>query len=216
MLFKKIIIPFCMLILTSITCPANSIEPDILGSLSQAEQQQLQSGEIIVREVETHEPTGQTFEVIGIMRTSALAVVQLLMDYESYPDYQSAVHQIEVVEVHEDGATLNYILESMLGVTKRHRIRLSMSQSDDAHYKVGWSLVEWPGLKPFDTIKDTRGYWMISQQTPQSTLVHYYVYSDPGPVPFGLGMIVNSLSKSSIIDAYRETRTEVEKRFTTP
>ena len=56
-----------------------------------------------------------------------------------------------------------------------------------------------PGLRPEESIVDTSGY---REPAPSSvarkTAVRYIVYTDAGPIPFGLGWIVDSLSKDSI------------------
>ena len=69
-------------------------------------------------------------------------------------------------------------------------------------------MVVWPGLTPMETIGDTQGYWLIIEQSENRSLVQYYVYSDPSPVPFGLGGIVDALGRASIEDVFNETRTE--------
>lgn len=200
----------CILTITSSVWSANPQETDILRLLNQEEQNLIQSGELVVNKVETDSPEGRSSEVFGLMGAPALKVVELLMDFESVPDYLSAVSQVEIIDRHENGGTISYILESMLGLSKKYRIRMSQTRLDNTHWRVEWYLVPWPELKQIETIKDTRGFWLIQEQSPQSSLVHYHVYSDPGPIPFGLGMVVDALSKSNVIQAFEETRDQAE------
>jgi hypothetical protein len=61
-------------------------------------------------------------------------------------------------------------------------------------------MVPRPELTQEETIADTSGYWDLAPlaSNKNKTVVKYFVYSDPGPVPMGLGWIVDSLGKDSL------------------
>jgi len=180
-------------------------------TLSTKEKQSIEAGKIVIRELETTHEKGQTIETIGLIHASGELLVGLLTDYEAYPLFMSAVDKIEIVHETGDETTLNYILRPMLGFTKKYRIKIAPTRLDQQVWKIEWHLVVWPGLTAMETIGDTRGYWLILEQSEDTALVQYYVYSDPGPVPFGLGRLVDVLGKDSIEEVFKETRAHAEK-----
>ena len=180
-------------------------------TLTTLEKQSLAAGEIIMREVESEHDQGQTIETIGLINASGELLLHILTDYTAYPEFMSAVDQVEIIDQTGVEATLNYILSPVLGFTKKYRIKIAPLQLEEEVWKIEWHFMEWPGLKPRETIGDTQGYWLIIEQAPHRSLVQYYVYSDPGPVPFGLGGLVDILSRDSIKDVFTETRDRAEK-----
>lgn len=193
---------FVIVIESSTTAQSHMYYP----TLSARESQEIQAGEIVMREVKSSYGDRLSMETIGTMPASGETIYQILTDYASYPEFMSAVDKIEIVGNDSVGTTLNYILESMLGVVKRYRIKISSNQLEEKVWKIEWYLVEWPGLSAMETIDDTRGQWLIIQQSEKQSLVQYYVYSDPGYVPFGLGKAVDALGKGSIEEVFQETR----------
>lgn len=182
-----------------------------LPMLNAGEQGRIQAGEIVLREVETKQEKGQTIEVIGLMPAPGELLVKILTDYEKYPEFMSAVNKIETMDMSGDTATINYILNPMLGLVKRYRINIGPTRLDEKVWKIEWQLVVWPELSEMETIGDTQGYWLIVEQSENRSLVHYYAYSDPGPVPFGFGGLVNALGRSNIEKVFEETRDRAEK-----
>ena len=189
------------------TCFAQSSYNPMLNAQEQAK---LAAGEIIMREIETEHDKGQAIETIGLIKASGDTLVHILTDYEAYPLFMSAVDQVEIVDQAGDETTLNYILSPMLGLVKKYRIKIAPTKLDEQVGKIEWYLVEWPGLTRLETIGDTQGYWLIIEQSQYSCLVQYYVYSDPSPVPFGLGGLVDALGRDSIEDVFNETRERAE------
>lgn len=179
--------------------------------LSVQEKAQLEKGEIVLRDISAPGSTGQTVEVIGLMHSPAEQFMELLTDYESYPDYMSAVGSVSIVTQTADASTLNYVLNPILGFTKKYRIQIAPAILAEGVWKIQWQMVPWPGLKEMETIGDTQGHWLIIRQGENLCLVQYHVYSDPGPVPFGLGGIVDALGQDSIEKLFLETRDQAEK-----
>ncbi len=93
---------------------------------------------------------------------------------------------------------------------KKYRLVVTVTEPDVHSFEVRWRLIEWPGLKTKETIKDTTGYWKIKQQDDSTSLVLYHVFTDPGPIPFGLGWIIGILTEKSIPDAFKGTRSRSE------
>jgi len=183
-------------------------------TLNAKEKQSIEAGEVIMRELETKHDKGQTIETIGMMNVPGEFLVRVLTDYEAYPRFMSAIDNVEIVGQERFTATLNYILKPMLGLNKKYRIKIAPAKLDEQVWIIEWHLVPWPELKSMETITDTKGYWLIIEQNDNRCIVQYYVYSDPSPVPFGLGGIVNKLGRDSIKNVFNETRTHVEKTVT--
>ncbi len=200
-----------LIILTGTLSVLMAQTSNYLPILTAPEKKIIESGKIVMRELETRHEKGQTIETIGLMQASGATLVGLLTDYKSYPEFMSAVDKIEIVHETRDEATLNYILRPMLGLTKKYRIKIAPTRLDEKVWKIEWHLVVWPGLAKMETIGDTQGYWLIIEQGENRSLIQYYVYSDPGPVPFGLGGLVNALGKDSIEEVFKETKAQAEK-----
>ena len=181
-----------------------------LASLSSEELARLQQGEIIIRESQPLKPDGQSFEIIGYMEASVGVLVQLLTDYQHYPDFIPSVDRVEIVEQQGPKATLNYHLKPILGRVKKYRVSIS-DKAMEGGWIIHWQQVPWPELQAHETIADTEGSWQILEQNPERSLVVYSVYSDPGPIPFGLGMIVAVLSRSSIAEVFTATKLRAEQ-----
>ncbi len=181
--------------------------------LNAAEKQHIESGDVLLREVNTDQEKGQTIEAIGRMQVSGPELVQVLMDYESYPEFMSAVASIEIIAETQQRSTLNYSLTPILGISKKYRLDIWLEQPDSLVWKIEWTMVKWPGLEPSKTIGDTQGYWLIIEESENQVLVQYKVYSDPGYIPFGLGGIADALGTESVEEVFVETRNHVELIF---
>jgi ribosome-associated toxin RatA of RatAB toxin-antitoxin module len=168
-------------------------------------------GEIIVREIETIGKKGRTFEVIGLIKASGKCVVKILKDYKKYPEFMPNVSNIEILEQINNDSLLNYTLSLPLGKIKKYRLRMSERTPESKITILEWQMQKWPELKSEETISDTTGYWRIEEINEKLSLVTYHVFTDPGPVPFGLGWIVDVLSKKSVPDVLLQTRFRIER-----
>ena len=71
--------------------------------LADHEEKLIKKGDIIVREVDTTRKSGgRTFEAIGLVNASRADVLNVLTDYETYPEFMPNVSKIEVVEKKEN------------------------------------------------------------------------------------------------------------------
>ncbi len=179
-------------------------------SLSATEQNKVDQGEIVVREVASEKKEGRTFEVVGLIKASKEDIVQVLSDYGEYPQFMPNVSKIKIVEEVGDEAVLNYTLTLPLKKIKKYRLKMRMSEPEPHSVLITWNFLKWPGLKESETIRDTSGYWNIQEQAKERSLVLYHVYTDPGSVPFGTGWIVDVLSKKSVPEVFLQTKKRVE------
>jgi len=179
--------------------------------LSEGEKRLVDQGDIVVREVGTVNKSGRTFEAIGLINASKNIIIQVLTAYEKYPEFMPNVSRIDMVEKRGEEAILNYTLSLPLGKIKKYRLKISVTEHGRHTSMIQWQMKKWPGLKTTETIKDTTGYWRIEEKTPNSSLVLYHVYTDPGTIPVGLGWIVDVLSKNSVPKAFLQTKSRIEK-----
>lgn len=178
--------------------------------LSTSEKQDVEAGELVMRDVESQYGDGMSVETIGLMSASGETLYNILTDFQAYPQFMSALDSINILTADQDTTTLNYILNPMLGVVKRYRVKITSQRVVEKVWKIQWDMLEWPGLTSLETIGDTKGYWLIIEESPNRSLVQYYVYTNPGPLPFGFSSIVNALGKRSVEDVFMETRAKAE------
>jgi hypothetical protein len=130
-----------------------------------------------------------------------------IQNYESYPAFMPNTQSTKVSQSGAGFSVIDVTLKLPLGKIKKYRLRME-PKSGEQTCTVAWKLVPWPGLKQEETITDTTGAWQLTQgATAGQTIVRYNVTTDPGPIPFGAGWIVDSMSKDSIpqtLDALRK------------
>jgi len=180
-------------------------------SLNEHEKKLVAKGEVIVREIDAAGKKGRTFEAIGLIKASRNNVLRILKDYKKYPEFMPNVSRIEIVEQRGNDAVLNYTLTLPMGKIKKYRLKISESAPENQFSILEWQIQKWPELKMEETITDTTGYWRIEEKSENNSLVLYHVYTDPGPIPFGLGWIVEVLSKNSVPEVLLQTKYRAEK-----
>jgi hypothetical protein len=198
----------CIAVMLTIPLMLNAA--DII-SLNANENKLVTQGDIVVREIDAAGKRGRTFEAIGTIKASRNDVLKVLKDYTGYPEFMPNVSRIEIVEQRGNEAVLNYTLALPMGKTKKYRLKMSEQKPGRQFSVLAWKIQNWPELKSEETITDTTGYWRIEENGENVSLVLYHVYTDPGPVPFGLGWIVDVLSKKSVPEALLQTRRRAEK-----
>jgi hypothetical protein len=186
------------------------LNADKFITVDEHEKKLIDQGDIIVREIDAAQK-GKTFEAIGLIKTSKKNVMNVLKDYKKYHEFMPNVSRVEIVTLSGNEAVLNYTLTLPLGKIKKYRLKIVESVPGKQFSILEWHLQKWPELKTEETITDTTGYWRIEEKSEDISLVLYHVYTDPGPVPFGLGWIVDVLSKNSVPDVLLQTRNRAEK-----
>jgi hypothetical protein len=151
---------------------------------------------------------GKTFVAATIMNAPLQKLCSVIMDYPEYPQFMPNTERTRVVFSSDDYTLIEMTLGLPLGKTKKYRLKME-SAITRQFCQLSWKLVPWGGLEPSETIADTSGYWRLTPypENKNKTLVKYYVYADPGPVPYGLGWVVDALSKISLprtLEALRE------------
>jgi hypothetical protein len=178
--------------------------------LSPEEKMAISSGEVIVRKVPVENTKGETYEAIGLIKANMSAVLDVLMDFENQSAYMPNVKEVETVESKENSAVLNYTLGFPLGITRKYRLLMTY-QKEEGQALLQWRKLDWPELQPDETITDTKGYWLLREfpEEEGGILAVYHVYTDPNPIPLGLGWIARLLTKEGLPDVVSKTRARV-------
>ena len=182
--------------------------------LVQQERELLSSGDVVLRKVTNGKKGAKTFEAVGLIKATVSDVYQVLVKFEDYPKFMPNVSKCEVLKRTDDTAILNYTLSLPLGKVKKYRLKMTF-QNEKSRGTLKWKLIEWQGLKKSETIEDTTGYWLLEEYPEKAghIIALYHVYTDPGPIPLGLGWIVDILTKNSIPDVMIKTRKRVYETY---
>ncbi|MCJ7774731.1 MAG: hypothetical protein MUP22_16525 [Desulfobacterales bacterium] len=209
-MIKKCVPALFIIILLTPICHA-----DITNIVLKPEEKKLiEQGEIIVREIPTNHQAGRTFKAIGLINAEVDHIYQTLQDFDSYPEFMPNLEKIEVVKRDSNSAVLNYTLDLPLNKVKKYRLATDFKQGTGSAF-ITWKQIPWPGLNESEKINDTTGYWNFSNYPNMKgyVLAVYHVYTDPGPIPTGLGWIVDILTRSSVPNVVLNTRQRVKELY---
>jgi|YelNatPaOPRAMG01_1025707.scaffolds.fasta_scaffold09312_8 Polyketide cyclase / dehydrase and lipid transport. len=122
-----------------------------------------------------------------------------ICDFESYPEWQSAVQHAKVLKKDKNGKPKDVEFKiSVLG--KEIRYVLSYKY-DDKNHKLTWTYVE-------GDVKDVKGSYTFEKIDKDKTLATFTAYVDPGFwVP---GPIINTLNNVAMKKSMEELRDAVE------
>ncbi len=180
--------------------------------LTQGEKRRIEYGEIITRETPSDSKSGKAFEAVGLIEADIADIFQVLVTFEAYPSFMPNLDALDVLYKDSNRAILNYTLALPLGKIKKYRLSMRFERDADSA-DLQWEMVDWPGIAPSESIHDTTGYWRLRTYPEKkgSMLAVYHVCTDPGPIPFGLGWIVDVLTKNSVPDVLINTRKRVHE-----
>lgn len=152
---------------------------------------------------------GKSYVAETIIAAPVARLCGIITDYAAYPGFMPNTAEARVVQSGESFAIVDMTLKLPMGKIKKYRLRME-PKNTPANCHLAWKMVPQPELKQEETIADTSGYWDLTPapSDKNKTLVKYYVYSDPGPVPMGFGWIVDSLGKDSLPKTLEALRTK--------
>lgn len=197
-----------LLIKTALISENSLLSTEIL--LSQNEKDLLSQGEIIVRDLSSGEKDGKTIEAVGLINASVDEVYQVLIHFEDYNKFMPNVTRAEVLKNDSNHVILNYTLELPMNKIKKYRLDMSYGR-DKNQAQLNWIMIDWPGLKDSETIRNTTGYWIITNYPDQEehVIALYHVFTDPGDIPLGLGWIIDILTYHSVPSVLMKTKERV-------
>ena len=169
----------------------------------------LSETKVLVTDVSAPSAPGKTFRAATIIGAPVKKLCAIIVDYPAYNTFMPNVTHAQVSSMTDSYALVDMTLGLPLGKIKRYRLKLEPKISQNACH-LAWKLVPWEGLKVEETIADTTGYWQLNAHPsdPNKTVVEYVVFADPGPVPFGTGWVVNSMSKQSLPNTLEAVRSK--------
>jgi hypothetical protein len=172
----------------------------------------LSEKEVALAEVSKPGTPGKAFVAATIINAPLQDLCALIQNYDAYPAFMPNTQSTRVSQSGPSFSVIDVTLKLPMGKIKKYRLRMEPKSGADSCV-VAWKLVPWPGLKQEETIADTTGAWQLSAAPGQGrTVVKYSVYTDPGPIPFGAGWIVDSLSKDSIPQTLEALRKRAASR----
>lgn len=155
---------------------------------------------------------GKSFNAGTLIAAPVPELCALLQDYEAYPSFMPNTASTRISQKGAGFTVIDVTLGLPMGKVKKYRLRMEPKTNADT-CRLAWKLVPWPGIKQEETIVDTTGYWDLAPSASAGkTAVRYHVYTDAGPIPFGLGWIVDSLSKDSIPQTLEALRKRAASR----
>lgn len=179
-------------------------------SLSPDELILVRKGKIVLREFPTPGREGRTYEAVGLVQGSLDETVSVLTDFEHYPEFMPNVSASKLCEHVHPCSIVEVTLRLPLGIKKRYRLRYTAARVASG-FELDWEKLDWPELKPSQTVADTSGYWLVRGFEDGGVLVVYHVYTDPGRAPLGLTGIARGLAKSKIPDGIVSLRERVRR-----
>lgn len=158
----------------------------------------LSDTKVALADVSQEGKPGKSFVAATIIDAPLQELCTLLQNYEAYPAFMPNTQSTRVSQTGASFSVIDVTLKLPMGKIKKYRLRMDPKTSA-LSCVLAWKLQPWPGLKQEETITDTVGSWQLMPAAAAGkTVVKYTVYTDPGPIPFGAGWIVDSLSKDSI------------------
>lgn len=166
--------------------------------------------EVRVVDVSKSGSPGRSFVAATVINAPLQDVCAVLQQYESYPAFMPNTQSTVVSQALATHSVIDVTLKLPMGKIKKYRLRMEPKVSATSCV-LAWKQLPWPGVKQEEAIADTSGQWQLTPLAGGKTGVRYSVYTDPGPIPFGLGWIVDSLSKDSIPQTMEAVRKRAAK-----
>lgn len=127
-------------------------------------------------------------------------VFEVLVDYESYPEFVDGVSSVNVIEQNEEGATVEY----GLNLIKKFKYTLNLEHVRPT--SVSWS------FDSGDLFKINQGSWELEDNGDGTTEVTYSVELDVKGFFPGSGKIIKTLTSVNLpnmLEAYEKRAQEV-------
>jgi uncharacterized membrane protein len=199
-----------LIIVLSLFLTINTSQAGSQIALTDDEKESVLRGNVIVREIPDGSEAGRTFEAIGLFDALIDDIYNVIADFEKYDQFMPNIVNVRVLKENSSSAVMNYTLGLPLGKLKKYRLSMTFLK-DENRATLKWKMIDWPGIKKSETINDTTGYWLLENYhgSKSGVLVLYHVYTDPGHIPWGLGWIVDFLTKRTVPNIVKNTRERV-------
>lgn len=206
---------------TQVLCAASLA---LLCCLTQAQAQQVMPDlsavsdtHVDVTDISAPGVPGKTFIAQTLIHDRVQKLCAVIMDYTRYPQFMPNTEKTRIVSASDEATVIEMTLKLPLGKIKKYRLNMTSAVTPES-CRLTWKLVPWEQLEVSETITDTSGYWLLTPDGSDGskTLVRYNIYADPGPIPFGLGWIVDVMTRISLprtLDALRERAAKLDNNL---
>ena len=167
------------------------------GAAEPIDMRTLSSAKVALADVSKPGAAARSFVAATLIDAPLPALCTLIQQYADYPVFMPNTASTVVSQTGPGFSVIDVTLKLPMGKVKKYRLKMEAKASAQSCV-VAWKMLPWEGLKQDETIADTFGQWQFTPGAGGATAVRYTVTTDTGPVPFGLGWIVDSLSKDSI------------------
>ena len=198
-----IIIRTSLLLLAAAAQAANAAEPIDMRNISEAK--------VTLVDVSKAGGAARSFVAATLIDAPLPSLCAQIQNYADYPSFMPNTASTKVSQTGSGFSVIDVTLALPMGKSKKYRLRMEPKAGEQS-CMVAWKLVPWEGLKQEETIADTTGHWQLTPGAGGKTAVKYVVTTDPGPIPFGFGWIVDSLSKDSIPQTLEALRKRTAKK----
>ena len=165
----------------------------------------IRSGEVYIQPNSEIKGPGRHFHGYILIDASVQDVYNVVKKFQDYPQFMPHIVNVDAVDV-DEGTNFRYFLQLPLGIEYKYETSYQSYVSPNEAW-LTWKLEDWEE----NNIEDTWGQWVISPyKNTNFTLVQYQVYTDLGQIPFGLGWVVDFLSKYSLPDVLLKTKEFIE------
>ena len=194
---------------TTMLSIALSIDPPLkLYSISKQDSSKILSNEIVVNKIQTYE-NGEHFCVYGIIDEPIDKVFKIISEEENYPNFMP---RFTAVDYHYTDGNYSYYTFHIglpLSIKYQYKIKITEFQSDEFAW-IAWELVDWKE----NSIADTWGQWYFTpvDNNKNFTLIQYQTYIDPGYIPYGMGWIIDLLTRTSLPHIIGNSKEYIEKK----
>lgn len=168
------------------------------GNVKVIDASQLSERRVAVKNISKPATPGSSYFAATIVDAPVERLCAIIQDYADYPSFMPNLRQARVVHSAEDHALVDMTLRLPFGKVKKYRVKMEPRTSERS-CRLFWKLVPSEDLKPEETIADTSGYWQLTPHPSArtKTVVEYFVYANPGPVPLGLGWMEEIMSRNA-------------------
>ena len=167
---------------------------------------------VLVSDVADSTAPGKTYLAGTLIAAPVTKLCAIIGDFAAYPGFMPNTTSATIVRKAETHTVVDMALSLPLGQVKRTRLQMQPTAAADG-CKMSWIMLPRANVPVEEAIADTVGSWHISPHPtrPGYAVVQYFVYTDPGPVPFGLGWIVDTMGKESLPKTLEALRTRALK-----
>ena len=199
---------YIILLATTFSICLSNNAPLPLYLISSQDSSKISSGEIVVNKIQSYD-NGEHFCVYGVVNKSINEVFKVISNEEEYPNFMPRFTAVDYHYTDNNYSYYTFHIGLPLSITYKYKIKITEFQSD-ANAWIAWELVDWEE----NSIADTWGQWYFIpvDGNKNSTLIQYQTYINPGHVPFGMGWIIDLLTRTSLPHIIGNSKKYIEKR----